>query len=150
VHAGVSQKKQRSTVATKMTFDYEHSSDYRVHHCHGVFGGLTPRGEVQMSFWNDMQMVPKRCVFNILDGTTLGDERKDERSPQEDPRAPRAVRHVPVTVIMPMDDVRKFVGWLQERIAELEEIERERGTALAQPTDDGNGSVDTPVCQAED
>ena len=59
--------------ADQLTFEFHRSRFYRIVHADGVFGGLTPTGNILMSFFSQMAPTP-RTVTHEFDGKTLGPE----------------------------------------------------------------------------
>jgi hypothetical protein len=51
---------------TKVTFKYVHPEDLRDLYANGIFGGVTPRGEIYIHFYSERHPIPKKAT-HILD-----------------------------------------------------------------------------------
>ena len=63
--------------AGTMVFHYIKSNHFRVVHADGVFGGVGPRGFVEVSLFSERRPVPKKIVHEATasqDGFTVGKE----------------------------------------------------------------------------
>jgi hypothetical protein len=51
----------------KITFKYVHPEDLRDLYSNGIFGGITPRGEIYMHFYSERHPIPKKATHKIDD-----------------------------------------------------------------------------------
>ena len=101
--------KENGDVSKLIEFDYIKSTSFRVVYADGVWGGLTPRGLIAMSFFSERHPIPKKLVHEITDEGTLG---------KESSRESRAgiIREVDVEVLMDLAMAKSFRSWLDEKI----------------------------------
>lgn len=98
--------------AESVTFHFIKSSQYRQVHADGVWGGLTPRGYIAVSFWSERGTIP-RSVTHQLEGNELGGEvSRDERE--------GVVREVEVTTLMDLRLAVSLHRWLEDKIGDFE------------------------------
>lgn len=106
-------KEEPSTV---VNIDYIKSPMYRVVHADGVWGGITPRGLISMSFWNTRGPIPTRIVQEVGPGGEMGSEvRRESRD--------AIVREVDVGVILDVEIAKTIRNWLDDKIKIAERIE---------------------------
>ena len=119
-------KAKATALAMKPTpeikFDYLKSNLFRTVHSDGVIGGITPPGNVHMSFFCERLAIPRRIIFkadinkrsSIMKlGQEIGRETRDS-----------IVREMEVDVIMDLAAARNLHNWLEDRIKELESRHR--------------------------
>lgn len=102
--------------------DYIKSNHFRVVHADGAFGGLTPRGYIQMEIWSERQPIPKQATYRIVqegDGPVTGEEIRDARIVRD-----AIVREVEVGIVLDIPLARSLVEWLKGRIAAFEKLDR--------------------------
>lgn len=95
------------------------SPSYRTIHCDGAHGGITPRGQIQFTLFNERNTIPKitsRTVEEVVGANayTLGAEKIEET-------LSGVIRQLEVTVFMDMNGSREFFSWLGKKIWLLEE-----------------------------
>jgi hypothetical protein len=98
-------------------FDYLKSSLFRVMHVDGVHGGISPRGQIQMALFNERLAIPRQTVHELTAAGALGKEVVEARVQRKG-----IVREVEAELLMSIDTAKSVVGWLKERIEQLEEI----------------------------
>lgn len=103
---------------TQFKVDYIKSNHFRVVHADGAFGGLTPRGYIQMEIWSERQPIPKQTTYQIVDagdGPVVGEEVRDARIVRDS-----IIREVEVGIVLDIDLARLLITWLQDRVEALE------------------------------
>jgi hypothetical protein len=105
----------------RVKFDYIKSNFFRVVHADGVFGGITPRLDIQMDVWSERQAIPKEVVHELRPDGTLGEEMREERVVRD-----AIVREVEVGVVIDVGLAKSMINWLQEKIERIEEAQRKR------------------------
>ena len=98
----------------KIRFHYIKSNDFKIVHVDGVFGGLTPTGDIFVSLFNQRPPIPQITVQAIKESGELGDEILAERVSKDG-----IIRQLEVGISMRPDVAEAFVKWLQERLAEV-------------------------------
>lgn len=107
-----------TTIPTKISFDYIKTSQFRIVHVDGAFGGPTPQGHLFISFYAERPPIPQRVVHEVMtttDGVALGPEIPTERNVR-----PGVVRDVEVGVIMTLQNAIALRDLLNSRIELLE------------------------------
>ncbi len=93
-------------------FQYIKANNFGVVHADGVWGGITPRGYISMSFFSERHPIPQKLVHEIEDGR-IGKERSRET------RA-GIIREVNAEVLVDLTMAKSFRDWLDEKINHLE------------------------------
>lgn len=104
----------------KYKSDYIKSNYFRVIHADGVFGGLTPRGYIQIDFWSERQPIPQQCSYELVvdgDGMSLGPEDLAARVARD-----AVVREVEAGVVLDIELAKSMITWLQEKVTVLEKL----------------------------
>jgi len=100
-------------------FHYIKTNNYRNYYANGIFGGITPRGELQIDFFIERQVIPQIATYNISDdGKNLGDIKKTEGKSG-------FIREIDCGVILNMDVAISFHQWLGQKIEEFSKIKQE-------------------------
>lgn len=102
----------------RVRFDYIKSSSYRVVHADGVWGGVTPRGWIQMNFFSERHAIPKSLIHELTPEGKLGPE--VDRVTRDS-----VVREVETGVVLSLETARSLEKWLRDKIEALESIRRE-------------------------
>jgi hypothetical protein len=105
-------------VPDKIRFDFVKSTQFRVIHADGAWGGLAPQGFVHMALYNERQAIPQQVV-NKIDSATgnMGEEIISERIGRNG-----LVREVEVDVIMSLETARALQTWLKEKIDQADAL----------------------------
>ncbi len=120
-HPTPSEGQPSSTLPNQLRFDYIKGRFFRVIHADGVVGGVTPRLDIHIDFWNERFPIPKRVVHSVGADGTLGEELKTERKTRD-----AIVREVEAGVVLDLETAKAFRDWLNDRIAQIEKILSER------------------------
>ncbi len=107
------------------------SNFFRVIHADGIFGGMSPRGGIQIAFFSERQPIPQQMCHTINPDTgRLGDELEDQRISRDG-----IVREIEANVIMELTTAKSFLSWLQATVNDAEEIiERRKSETLPPAT----------------
>ena len=101
---------------SKLKFHYIKSNFWRVIKADGAIGGITPRGDVFFSLYNERVPLPDVTVQAIENGR-LSAEIIEERTTAEG-----ILREIEVGVNMDLDTAKALVRWLQEKIDIIEQF----------------------------
>ena len=104
-----------SDAPPKVRFEYIKSSLFRVIHSDGAFGGMTPRGDLLITFYSERFPIPTATMHEIGPSGELGQELRSERETRKG-----ILREVEVAIQFDLDVVKNFASWLQEKIPEAE------------------------------
>lgn len=106
----------------KYKTDYIKSNYFRVIHADGVFGGVTPRGYIQIDVWSERQPIPQQCSYDLIvqgDGTALGKEDRTARMARD-----AVIREVEAGIVIDLDLAKSVIKWLEEKVAVLENLKK--------------------------
>ncbi|MBI2192384.1 MAG: hypothetical protein HYU36_10400 [Planctomycetes bacterium] len=99
----------------EVKFDYIKSNHFRVIYADGVWGGLTPRLKMQITFWNERHPIPRQIVQELTEKEQPGRElRRESRE--------AIVRELEASVIMDLEVARSFCKWLTEKIEKADQL----------------------------
>lgn len=102
----------------QIEYHYLKSNFFRVVHADGAFGGITPRGYIHFSLFNERGPIPKKTVREIREDGTL--------SPQTIVKSKAGVvREIEIDVVLDKDAAVHLHSWLGRKIIEL--MEKEKG-----------------------
>jgi hypothetical protein len=105
----------------EIKYKYKYAEDYNPKYIHGVFGGVSPRGEIVMHFFMERVAVPKEQVFPIVNDQ-LGHELMEKRLPKDLNES--AIRFIQNGVILDIETAEALVEWLQSHINQRRELEK--------------------------
>ncbi len=100
-------------------FRFVNSNYWRVIHADGVYGGVTPRGDILMSVWSQRTALPTSVTHEILaDG--LGKEIARESSGA-------VIRELEAGIVLDVELAKVVVKWLQEKIKDHSKLVQSLG-----------------------
>ena len=102
----------------RLQIQYQKSPQYRTIHCDGAYGGLTPRGYLSFTIYNERNTLPRRTSRTIErgpDGTpsSMGPEQVEET-------LGGIMRQLEATVVMDVNAAREFYTWFTTKLRDLE------------------------------
>lgn len=106
--------------AGKVEFHYQKSPHYRTIFYEGAYGGVTNRGYLSITIYNERNTVPRRSSREILEADEdtgqlkLGPEHVEEG-------LEGVLRHMETTVLMDINAAREFHSWFNDKLSNLEE-----------------------------
>ena len=98
------------TNPTSIDFHYAKSNCFKVLHCDGVWGGVTPRGYISMSCYSERYPIPKRLNCEVGPDGNLKETSRDSKS--------GIIRQVGVEILMDAKLAESVVAWLNEMVAQ--------------------------------
>jgi hypothetical protein len=98
-----------------VSFDFLKGNQFRNVHADGIWGGMTPQGQLSMSFFSERIAIPTKVTYRIEEDGKLGEEILEERVA----RAP-VVRELEVCVFMNLGVAKAFQKFLNEQIEQIE------------------------------
>ena len=99
---------------------YIKANGFRVVHADGVWGGPTPRGYITMSFFSERAPIPRTISFELESQGTLGEETSRDTKGG-------LIREVDVEVVVDLRMAKSLVGWLNEKVQNLEDQDKKKG-----------------------
>ena len=114
---------QKREVPSKLLFHWIKSRFFRVVHADGAFGGISSRGYLHFSLYNERAAIPRLSERDLTvhaDGkVTAGRERVVEGREG-------VVREIEIEVLMDHRSAVEFFNWLKEKIDILETMQEEQ------------------------
>ncbi|MGH9968160.1 MAG: hypothetical protein ACREBG_10070 [Pyrinomonadaceae bacterium] len=110
----------------EISFNYVKSNLFRVIHADGAWGGLSPRGDIHIAFYNERAAIPDFSKVVFSQSRRLVESETFEASSE-------LVREVEVDVIVDLTTAKALRTWLDTMISALEERLKE---AIAQKVKD--------------
>jgi hypothetical protein len=104
----------------KARFDFIKSPLFRVIHADGVYGGVNPRGDLFINFFNERFPIPTTIVHELKASGELGEEVRSERETRN-----AIVREVEVGVHVELGVAKQMVEWLQQKIEIIEKAQQQ-------------------------
>lgn len=105
----------------EITFQYVKNSLCRVIHVDGVWGGITPQGNIHMSFFSEQATTPNTIKYEQSEQGIL-----KELSREVAIGGNAFTREIDVQAVVSLSTARAIVVWLNTRIAILEQSEQEK------------------------
>lgn len=106
----------------KVKFHYIKANDFRVVHMDGVFGGLSPTGDIFMSIFSQRPPIPQTTVQPVKENGELGDELMSERIVKEG-----IVREIEVGIAVRPEIAENLIKWLQEKVDQYKTLKSQAG-----------------------
>ncbi|RYE56055.1 MAG: hypothetical protein EOP48_08840 [Sphingobacteriales bacterium] len=101
----------------KITVHNKISPHYKEVHVDGAFGGITPRGQISLSFYAERNPIPKSTDFEITEAGTVGDKITDSVD-----SLAGVLRQFEVGIYMDLNSAKSLVDFLSAKVYELETI----------------------------
>ena len=97
----------------ELEFHYLKSNSFRVIHCDGVWGGVTPRSYIAMSFFSERYPIPQKIVHELESDGALGEQTgRDSKK--------GIIREVEVEVTVDLETAKSLRTWLKAHIDFIE------------------------------
>jgi len=110
-------------------FKYIFTYDYNPVYINGAHGGVTPRGELVVNFYQERQPLPNAMTHELNPNGTIG----REVSVEPDDLNRSLVRFVSNGVVVNYQTARELHFWLGEKIKEMEVMEKSRAAQAVIP-----------------
>jgi hypothetical protein len=107
----------------KIRIEYVKSHFFRLVRADGAIGGISPRLELFITFYNERFPIPKVLTYKPTPDGAPGEEILSERESKEG-----IVREAEVGITMDLPTAKSFASWINEKVAELEKT---RGRVLS-------------------
>jgi len=106
----------------EITFKYIFNYGYNPSYVNGAQGGLTPRGEFVIHFYQERPALPAALAHEITPQGAIG--RETTVLPKD--LANTMVRFIDTGITMNYDTAKIFHAWLGDKIRELETVQKSR------------------------
>ncbi|QKZ13986.1 hypothetical protein [Spirosoma sp. KUDC1026] len=101
----------------KVDIHFIKSGDFRTAYINGVFGGFTPRGQLNIDFFSERIPIPTKISYVA----NQQDQDKVEMKEVDREGKNGAVREFHFGVIMDMDTAREMRAWLDDKLRQYDE-----------------------------
>jgi hypothetical protein len=100
-----------------ITFTYRYSPDYRPEIAMGIWGGINPKGLIEMNFYTEHQPLPETTTHKLEEGTLIG--KPISRTPEKPQGLVRVIKQ---GILIDLATAKSIQSWLTEKIKTLEEM----------------------------
>jgi hypothetical protein len=111
-----------------IVFSYLKSNYFRVIHADGAWGGLSPRGDIHIAFYNERAAIPDVSKLAVSEGKVIALE--------EFAASSQLVREVEVDVVVDLVTAKGLQAWLTDKIRALEDRVREAEKEVIKKSDE--------------
>ncbi len=105
----------------ELELHYLKTNDYRSFHVDGVFGGITPKGNIYMELFLERAPTPKKIVYELNENGTLGKEVSHESKAG-------LIREIEAGIVLDLATAESINSWLKEKINILKSVSVKEGT----------------------
>jgi len=127
-------EKTQSELET-IKFHFNKSHLFRVIKIHGAWGGLSPRGEIQMNIFSERLPLPDSITQEVTDGG-LG------KIVEQVGTTAGIVREVEAAITMTPDVARKVAEWLTNKVEQFEALMVEQAELVTAESEDKKDDFD--------
>jgi hypothetical protein len=99
----------------EVVINYLKSNFFRVIHADGAWGGISPRGDIHISFYNERSALPDISRFTLSEEGQIA-------QPEFFKSNSKVIREIEADVIMDLGTAQALRNWLSERITLLEKL----------------------------
>ena len=109
-------KPERPDYPMKVVYEYEIDPECPRVPAHGVWGGVSPHGEIEMNIYSEGDKLPQYSERLVHPDGSVG----DESSPLDNQHSKTIVRRIHAKVFMNYQTARAVLDWLEEKVRALE------------------------------
>lgn len=109
-------KKPKKEEVTKAKFLYIKPEKYEPVYVNGIFGGITPRGELLCNFFYEYHDVPKEDNYDIEDGKLKTDKSVQIQRIKTESSEVIYRRDLRVALIIPAHQVSNMANWMLDKL----------------------------------
>ncbi|MBD5553255.1 MAG: hypothetical protein HDQ44_02850, partial [Desulfovibrio sp.] len=95
----------------RIQYHYSQADNLPLHVAHGVWGGVNPHGEIEISFYNESDIPPSLTEQAIAADGTPGPERICQTDSGR-----HISRHIHSRILVNYNTARAMLEWLEERL----------------------------------
>lgn len=108
----------------QITFEYNQSNSFRVVHVEGATASVTPKADINISFWSEHHSIPLAITYEVSPEGALG--REIERITRN-----TIVREIEVSMSMSIDTARSIIELLEtvvkQAVTQIKQIQDKQG-----------------------
>ncbi len=108
----------RPTAPKRVRVIISKPDDYLQIPANGIFGGLTPRGDLICHFFLEYYELPKEEAFPVVDGRPVAEETKRTFQPPIGEGELLIKRDMKAAIILPIQQVPSIISWFEEKLKE--------------------------------
>lgn len=112
----LSKKKEKQQ---EVRFVFKEADDFKLVHINGVWGGVSPRGELVCNFFFEHTQVPEEEIRFVDEEGALTE--KSKRKPSK----PIVVRELRVGISMAKEQAVSVANWMLEKVKEFKQFQVE-------------------------
>jgi len=101
----------------RIGYDLMKSHLFRVIYADGVYGGLSPAGQIRMTLFNERYAIPTHMEHALSPHGHVGEEDLSARVCRSN-----IVRELEADVVMNLETAKLLHSWLNDKISQLEEV----------------------------
>jgi hypothetical protein len=101
----------------KITYEYRHANDYRPEVVNGIWGGLSPRGLIEMNFFTEHKDLPIRTTHSLSE-----DGKLEGTAETRDPSVDVLIRVFKQGIVVDLSTAESIYNWLGEKIKVLKKV----------------------------
>ncbi len=117
--------KHGKSLPQRVRYEYKEETEARLKYAHGVWGGINPRGEIELNFYTESDKAPAFAECLVAGDGSLGPELVPEG---EDQRT--IVRTIHNKVLLNYHTAHAVMQWLEEQLDTLEGLDGVDGRAF--------------------
>lgn len=106
---------QSNKLPHRIRYEYEQDPDTRIRYAHGVWGGINPQGEIEMSFYIESDKMPPFSERIVAPDGSFGHEMVPY-----DNDIKIISRQIHSKVVLNYHSARAILEWLEDKIETLE------------------------------
>lgn len=103
-------KKEKTVSSKELTFNYVKTPSYRTYHVDGIYGGLTPNGNVYCELFIDRNVTPQTVVHELDENGKLSGV------PKKKTGKTGYIREIECGIIMDIEAALTMKEWLGDKI----------------------------------
>ena len=107
----------KETLPDEITIHYLKMKNYRTYHVDGIFGGVTPSGDIYIEPFVQRPVTPRTVAYGITENGTIGDEIPDKRTGKAG-----IIREVESGLVMNIEVAKVLRDWIDRKIVEYEKF----------------------------
>ena len=100
----------------EIAIEYEYDSDYHIIAANGMFGGLTPRGDLRIDFFVEHAAPPEPGALQYRQ--TSDGKLEEVPGPKSSP--PKLIRRVQVGILVPPQQIESFSRWFKDKAEKIQ------------------------------
>jgi hypothetical protein len=101
----------------EITYEYRYAIDYRPEIINGIWGGLSPRGLIEMNFFTEHRDLPTKTTHLINEGGKL-----EGATVRREPESNIMIRVFKQGVMVDLPTAESIYNWLGEKIEQLKKL----------------------------